>query len=94
MEFRWYGKKIYHMLMPFDELDSLMKHYLNPNAYSNMCEILDSIRAKVRIFFMMKKKGFFLLGSIRVELVRPRVILQKIMDDVHYHRRKWVQPGK
>ncbi len=51
--------------MPFDELDSLMKHYLNPNAYSNMCEILDSIRAKVRKFFVMKKKkGFFLLGSI------------------------------
>jgi hypothetical protein len=41
------------MLMPFDELDQLMKHYLNPNAYSNMCEILDSIRAKVEfhLFF-------------------------------------------
>ncbi len=45
--FRWYGKKIYHMLMSFDELDPLMKHYLNPTAYSNMCEILDTIRAKV-----------------------------------------------
>jgi hypothetical protein len=46
--FRWYGKKIYYMLMSFDELDSMMKHYLNPTAYANMCEILDSIRAKVR----------------------------------------------
>lgn len=45
-EIRWYGKKIYHMLIPFDELDQLMKHYLNPNAYSNMCEVLDNIRAK------------------------------------------------
>ncbi|CAF0889942.1 unnamed protein product [Rotaria sordida] len=45
-EIRWYGKKIYHMLMSFDELDSLMKHYLNPTVYSNMCEILDNIRAK------------------------------------------------
>ena len=35
------------MLMSFDELDSLMKHYLNPTAYSHMCEILDTIRAKV-----------------------------------------------
>ncbi|CAF4713645.1 unnamed protein product, partial [Rotaria sp. Silwood1] len=45
-EIRWYGKKIYHMLMSFDELDSLMKHYLNPTVYSNMCEVLDNIRAK------------------------------------------------
>ncbi|CAF4151263.1 unnamed protein product [Rotaria sp. Silwood2] len=45
-EIRWYGKKIYHMLMSFDELDPLMKHYLNPTVYSNMCEILDNIRAK------------------------------------------------
>ncbi len=34
--------------MSFDELDPLMKHYLNPTAYSNMCEILDNIRAKVK----------------------------------------------
>lgn len=33
--------------MPFDELDSMMKHYLNPSVYTNMCEILDNIRAKV-----------------------------------------------
>ncbi|CAF1618650.1 unnamed protein product, partial [Adineta ricciae] len=45
-EIRWYGKKIYHMLMSSDELDSLMKHYLSPSVYSNMCEILDSIRTK------------------------------------------------
>jgi hypothetical protein len=47
--------------MPFDELDSLMKHYLNPNAYSNMCEIIDSIRAKVGEYLLTKKKRFFLL---------------------------------
>ncbi|CAF4112391.1 unnamed protein product [Rotaria magnacalcarata] len=34
------------MLMSFDELDSIMKHYLNPTVYSHMCEILDTIRAK------------------------------------------------
>ncbi len=59
LKFRWYGKKIYHMLMPFDELDSLMKHYLNPNAYSNMCEIIDSIRAKVGEYLLTKKKLLF-----------------------------------
>ncbi len=47
------------MLMPFDELDSLMKHYLNPNAYSNMCEIIDSIRAKVGEYLLTKKKLLF-----------------------------------
>lgn len=36
------------MLMSFDELDPMMKHFLNPTAYSNMCEILDNIRAKVK----------------------------------------------
>ncbi|CAF4820808.1 unnamed protein product [Rotaria sp. Silwood1] len=45
-EIRWYGKKIYYMLMPYDELDSMMKHFLNPTVYTNMCEILDNIRAK------------------------------------------------
>jgi len=35
------------MLMTYDELDSMMKHYLNPTTYTNMCEILDNIRAKV-----------------------------------------------
>ncbi|CAF0741521.1 unnamed protein product [Adineta steineri] len=45
-EIRWYGKKIYYMLMSSDELDPLMKHYLNPTAYSNMCEVLDNIRTK------------------------------------------------
>jgi hypothetical protein len=46
--------------MPFDELDSLMKQYLNPTAYSNMCEILDNIRAKVNCFLMIdgEKKRF------------------------------------
>ena len=38
------------MLMPFDELDSLMKHYLNPTSYAHMCDTLDNIRAKVRSF--------------------------------------------
>jgi len=38
--------------MSYDELDSMMKHYLNPTVYTNMCEILDNIRAKVnKIFF-------------------------------------------
>ena len=59
--FRWYGKKIYHMLMSFDELDPLMKHYLNPTAYSNMCEILDNIRAKVN---QIDLKELFLLLTL------------------------------
>jgi hypothetical protein len=59
--FRWYGKKIYHMLMSFDELDPLMKHYLNPTAYSNMCEILDNIRAKVN---RIDLKEFLLLLTL------------------------------
>ena len=36
------------MLMPFDELEPLMKQYLAPAAHKNMTEILDSIRAKVK----------------------------------------------
>ena len=35
------------MLMPYDELDSMMKHHLSAALYTNMCEILDNIRAKV-----------------------------------------------
>ena len=45
---RWYGKKIYHMLMAFETLDALMKQYLTPSVYTNMCEILDNIRVKVK----------------------------------------------
>jgi enoyl-CoA hydratase/carnithine racemase len=47
--------------MPFDELDTLMKHYLNPTVYSNMCEILDNIRAKVNLYLIIKtkRKRFF-----------------------------------
>ncbi|CAF0871745.1 unnamed protein product [Adineta ricciae] len=45
-EIRWYGKKIYHMLMAFETLDALMKQYLTPSVYTNMCEILDNIRVK------------------------------------------------
>jgi hypothetical protein len=44
---RWYGKKIYHMLLSHDELDSMMKHYLNATVYTNMCEVLENIRTKV-----------------------------------------------
>ncbi|UJR15557.1 hypothetical protein I4U23_002496 [Adineta vaga] len=45
-EIRWYGKKIYHMLMAFDTLDAMMKQYLTATVYTHMCEILDSIRVK------------------------------------------------
>lgn len=73
--------------MSFDELDPMMKHYLNPTAYSNMCEILDNIRTKVeRFFYCCCIENFVLLN--RVELVKLRVIQQEIMDDEHYHRIK------
>ena len=42
--------------MSFDELDPLMKHYLNPTAYSNMCEILDNIRAKVSLAYIVTEQ--------------------------------------
>ena len=35
------------MLMGNNELDAMMKHYLTANVYTSMCEVLDSIRAKV-----------------------------------------------
>ena len=35
------------MLMGNNELDALMKHYLNASVYTSMCEVLDSLRAKV-----------------------------------------------
>jgi hypothetical protein len=44
--------------MSSDELDSMMKHYLNPTVYTNMCEILDSIRAKVKNS-NKKKRSFY-----------------------------------
>ena len=50
------GKKIYHLLKSYDELDSMMKHYLNPAAYINMCEILDNIRTKVNLVQLNKIK--------------------------------------
>ena len=39
------------MLLQHDELDSMMKHYLSPPVYTNMCEILDTIRAKVNFSY-------------------------------------------
>ena len=66
--FRWYGKKIYHMLMPYDELDSMMKHHLNATVYTNMCEILDNIRAKVTTDesrVRLDNESFFDLGRRR-----------------------------
>jgi len=47
------------MLMPFDELDSLMKQYLNPTVYSNMCEILDNIRTKVNCYLIVRHNEFY-----------------------------------
>jgi hypothetical protein len=37
--------------MSSDTLDSMMKHYLSPTVYTNMCEILDNIRTKVNYIF-------------------------------------------
>ncbi|CAF0770441.1 unnamed protein product [Didymodactylos carnosus] len=45
-EIRWYGKKIYQMLMSYDELDNMMQRYLNPTTYKHMREVLDAIRVK------------------------------------------------
>ncbi|CAF0803502.1 unnamed protein product, partial [Didymodactylos carnosus] len=45
-EIRWYGKKIYQMLISYDELDSMMQRYLIPATYTHMREVLDTIRVK------------------------------------------------
>lgn len=75
--------------MPFDELDQLMKHYLNPNAYSNMCEVIDNIRTKVdqlSVLFLFDQLFFSLILFLRVELEKFRVIQREIILDERYLR--------
>lgn len=45
-ELRWYGRKIFHMLMSHDEFDRMLVKYLNESTRKNIKEILDSIRVK------------------------------------------------
>ena len=46
-DIRWYGRKIFHMLMSHDEFDRLLVRYLNETTRKNIKEILDTIRVKV-----------------------------------------------
>lgn len=46
VDIRWYGRKIFHMLMSHDEFDRLLVKYLNENTRKNIKEILDTIRVK------------------------------------------------
>ena len=48
-DIRWYGRKIFHMLMSHDEFDRLLVRYLNETTRKNIKEILDTIRVKVII---------------------------------------------
>ena len=47
VDIRWYGRKIFHMLMSHDEFDRLLVKYLNETTRKNIKEILDTIRVKV-----------------------------------------------
>ena len=44
--FRWYGKKIFHMLMSHDEFDRLYVKSINENTRKNIKETLDQIKVK------------------------------------------------
>lgn len=46
VDIRWYGRKIFHMLMSHDEFDRMLNKYLNESTRKNIKEILDSIRVK------------------------------------------------
>jgi hypothetical protein len=46
VDIRWYGRKIFHMLMSHDEFDRMLNKYLNESSRKNIKEILDSIRVK------------------------------------------------
>lgn len=55
---RWYGRKIFHMLMSHDEFDRMLVKYLNEKSRKNIKEILDTIRVKVAKILTKKKKNF------------------------------------
>jgi hypothetical protein len=45
-DIRWYGRRIFHMLMSHDEFDKMCLKYLSDSTRKNIKEILDSIRVK------------------------------------------------
>lgn len=46
VDIRWYGRKIFHMLMSHDEFDRLLVKYLPEKTRKDIKEILDTIRVK------------------------------------------------
>jgi hypothetical protein len=78
---RWYGKKIYHMLLQHEELDSMMKHHLSPAVYTHMCEILDGIQAKVS--FPHGMRVISIPPRFRVVLGKHRVNQRETTFDEH-----------
>ena len=46
VDIRWYGRKIFHILMSHEEFDRLLVKYLNEKTRKNIKEILDTIRVK------------------------------------------------
>jgi hypothetical protein len=45
-DIRWYGRKIFHMLMSHNEFDRILVKYLNESTRKNIKEILDTIKVK------------------------------------------------
>ncbi|CAF0703596.1 unnamed protein product [Brachionus calyciflorus] len=46
VDIRWYGRKIFHILMSHEDFDRLLVKYLNEKTRKNIKEILDTIRVK------------------------------------------------
>ena len=46
VDIRWYGRKIFHMLMSHDEFDRLLVKYLPEKTRKDIKEILDTVRVK------------------------------------------------
>jgi hypothetical protein len=43
---RWYGRKIFHVLMSHDEFDKIMNKHVGESTRKNIKEILDTVRVK------------------------------------------------
>lgn len=46
---RYYGRKIFHMLMSYQEFDRMLSKHLPANTLKSVSDIVENLRVKVRI---------------------------------------------
>jgi hypothetical protein len=71
-----------------------MKQYLTPGAYTNMCEILDSIRTKVKRIVRVAQLYICPFGSDRAVSVKRQVNPPGTTRDERCPMTKSTLPGK